>query len=371
MNAEKFVKNEAKTKLSGKWPAAIFAALELLFVPIISIIILMLAYALLGESDDVAKTFSESPVIAALFGVFHMVAVLAFLLLSPIYSGFVRIFAGIADGKSIDPADLFYFFDDKKRYKNAVRFMTGVIVKSFGLLILCCVVGLGLVSMSQSELAGEVPVGVGVAFLVIGLVGAFLLVHRFAFSVMLFSYYDYDPESAAAFGAKVAKGNTQKLINLSASFWGWILLTFFVVPFVYVYPYMTCSYFVSVKYIIEQYKEQYGEIANSYADQKFKIDLGMDNVPQKNNRRKIAKDIPPITEDKIRDNHFAKTSNSSEENVNEDDTTAPTTVLGKSGAAEAKIADDATEDDTAASTTVLDKTDAADDAVKDGTVDAE
>lgn len=296
MSAEKYIKGRAKSLLSGNWPVAVFSVLEMLFLPVVPILILMLSYSMLGESDDAVDKLSGSPVTAVFFVVFHVAAVLALLLLSPIYTGFVRVFSGIAEGKKIDPGDIFYYFDDKMKYKNAVKFMTGVIVKAFGLLILCNLVGIGLVVVSQGDNGENIPVWLGIVFMVIGSLAAFLCIHYFAFSVMLFSYYGYDPVNAVSFGAKVAKGNTQKLINLTASFIGWILLTFFVVPFVYVYPYMTCSYFLSVKYIIEQYKEQFGDIADSYADQKFKIDLGMTNLPHKKKASGTITQVSPVEE---------------------------------------------------------------------------
>lgn len=310
MNAEKFVKTEAKKMLSEKWPMAILSTLELLFVPIISLIVLMMAYSLLGETESITDTLSGSPVTMVLFVVFHLAAVVAFLLLSPAYAGFVRIFSGIAEGKDIDPGDLFYFFDDKSRYKSAVKFMTGIVVKSFGIFLLCNAVGIVLIAMSNTGTDDSLSVVLGAVFIIIGTIIAFLIIHRFAFSVMLFSYYNYDPENAVSFGSKVAKGNTQKLINLTASFVPWLLLTFFVVPFVYVYPYMTCSYFVSAKYLIQQYKEQFGDIANSYADQKFKLDLGMTNIPQADGVRSTITQVPPITEDRSRASHFPQVNNS-------------------------------------------------------------
>lgn len=329
MNAEKFVKNQAKKMLSANWVMAILSTMELLFVPIISLFIIFIAYSIFDNEDKgLIENLSGSPVNIALFVVLHIAAVLALILLSPAYTGFVRIFSGIADGKNIDPNELFYFFDNKSRYKNAVKFMTGLIMKSFGITVLCNIVGIVLASMSGTDTTENISAGFGIAFLIIGTITAFLIIHRFAFSVMLFSYYDYDSENAVSFGAKVAKGNTQKLINLTASFIPWLLFTFFVVPSIYVYPYMTCSYFVSAKYIIEQYREQFGNIANSYADQNYKLDLGMTNIPQADKTRVTVTQIPPITEDRSRVSHFPNVSDSTVEETMKK-TTSDTDVLDK------------------------------------------
>ena len=77
MNAEKIVKTEAKKMLSSKWPTAIFSTLELLFVPIISMVVIFMAYSILDDTESVAQALSASPVSAVLFVVFHLAAVLA------------------------------------------------------------------------------------------------------------------------------------------------------------------------------------------------------------------------------------------------------------------------------------------------------
>ena len=273
LNAEKMIKEEARGRLTHKWPIAVFSTLELLFVAVVPLLILVLAYSIPEEDVSIIDDFSKTPIKAVLFFIFHLAAVLSFVSLSPVYTGFVRIFSGIAEGKDVDPGDIFYFFYDKERYRNAVRFLTVLIMKCFGLIVMFNIVGLFLTAMSQADSGSEVLLNVGVVFIAIGLIGSFLCMHRYAFSVMLFSYYDYSPENAALFGARAAKGNIGKLIKLTGSFIWLILLTFFVVPFVYVYPFMTCSYFVSVKYILKQFKEQQGK---NIADQDFKIDLAMD-----------------------------------------------------------------------------------------------
>ena len=252
MKAEKMIKAEAKKSLSGNWPAAISAIFVLLFIPVVAALIIVAAYGILGDSE-MSELFSEDKLKTAVFILLHAVAVASVLLLSPLYNGFVRFFAKAANNEEAEMSDVFYFFDNGQRYKKAVAFMSGILVKCFGIFLACEVMAAVAAALAENN---DVLTVVSIVLVILGVVGAFLWIHRFAFHVMLFSYKDYDAASAVKTGAAIAKGNVGKLIKLTISFVPWLLLMFFVVPFIYVYPYMTCAYFVSVKYISNSWFEK-------------------------------------------------------------------------------------------------------------------
>ena len=266
MNAEKFVKNEAKKHLTLNWPLAIFSIFVLLFLPIFILLLLEIAYSVIGETDKITEVFSKEPTKASFFVLFHILAVVGALLLSPLFNGFIKIFSDIANGSKTDPADLFCFFETKTQYKKAVKFMTEIIMKSVGIFILCEFIALGIISFGYDS---DLFKSIGIAAAVIGLIISFLIIHRFAFSVVLFSYKGYDAADAVKTGAIIAKKNTGKLIRLTCSFIPWLLLCFFVVPIFYVYPYMTCSYMVSIKYLIRQYEESDEALKTQNAPEPF------------------------------------------------------------------------------------------------------
>ncbi len=252
MNAEKMIKTEAKQVLSGKWTAAVMAVFILLFMPIIAAMILMAAYSVLGESE-ISDVLQNEPVKMAVFAALHVAAIVAFLLLSPIFTGFARFYSRAAAREDADLIDVFYFFENGSKYKRAIAFMSGLLVKCVGILVVCEAAAVTVAAVAHDN---DVTIMAAISLAIVGAVAAFLWFHRFAFQVMLFSYKDYDAASAAKTGAQIASGNTGKLIKLTVSFVPWLLLMFFVVPFLYVYPYMTCSYFVSVKYIVSDYFEK-------------------------------------------------------------------------------------------------------------------
>ena len=277
MSAEKMIKTEAKKMLVGKWPAALVAVFVLMFLPMISGLIVIAAYGVLGESELVS-VFSEEPIKAVLFAVLNLAAVAALVLLSPVYNGFARLYSSAASGKDADISDVFYFFENNRRYKNAVVFMSGLLVKTLGILLVCEAAAIVAAVMSGDS---ETIKKVAVALAIVGLVPAFLWLHRFAFSMMLFSYYDYDPVSAAKTGAEIARGGTGRLMMLSVKYAPWMLSTFFVVPFLYVFPYMTCAYFVSAKYLI-----------GDYLQKKVSEKLTPDNTPENLSNESVNEEKP-------------------------------------------------------------------------------
>lgn len=256
MGIEKYVKNEAKESLKGNWVKAILSVFVICLIPLISLLIVDIAYSVVcGDEESLVEVFSNSPVSGAFFIVFSIVAVAAVLALSPLMTGFVRLFYSLANDKKCDMSDIFYFFESKRKYEKAVKFMTVVIIEGV-LFTLACEIPAALALVFSEGSEGMFALGILLAFL--GVIMAFIILHRFAFPMILFSYYECSIKQSFVYGSLVSKKYCSSLIKLTATFVPMILLTYFVVPFVYVYPYMTCSYMVSSKYLIEKYQDTYG-----------------------------------------------------------------------------------------------------------------
>ena len=189
MNAEKMIKTEARAMLSKRWPAAVMALFMLIFVPMIAAIAVITAYDILGDAD--VRTILETDIVKALlFSLLHVAAVVALVMLAPVYNGFVRFYSKTACGEDAQMSDVFYFFETKQRYKNAVVYMAGVLVRCLGILIVCEALALATVIFSSGRITTDARLRfIAIAFAAIGGVCAFLWMHRFALQMMLFSYF--------------------------------------------------------------------------------------------------------------------------------------------------------------------------------------
>ncbi len=254
MSAENKIKMEAKYRLKGKWVESIIAMLTFFFLPMITVLFVLSAYSILGDTDEISEigdVISLGKVNIIMFVLFHLLAVASMIALSPLYTGFSRLYSKIASGEKIEFSEVFYFFDNKYRYRSSIMFMLGIMVKSALIFIGCELPA--LMTLIAADGSDSIKY-ISYALAAIGVIAAFVIVHRFGFSVMLFSYYDFDSRSAVKTGSDIARISVFHLIKLSVSYIPWMLLTFFVVPFLYIFPYMTCAYFVSLKYLITDYR---------------------------------------------------------------------------------------------------------------------
>ena len=321
MNPEKMVKDEAKRALSENWITALLSVSLLLLVPIVAVLISSAAYSVLGETKT-EELLSIEPLKAVFFVVLNIAAVAAIVLLSPVYTGFTRAYAMIADGKQPEASEIFYFFDDRRRYKEAVAFMSGLLVKCLGILVVCEAAAIAVFVCADGS---DILLGLCVTLAIIGLIAAFLWFHRFAFSVMLFSYYDYDGVSASQTGAQVAKTETGKLIRLTVSFILWLLFTFLVIPIFYVYPYMTCAYFVSTKYLIASYREAEAKLTPVTAPEAAPVaELTLEKAPEQSATQAPAVTLEKAPEAPAQEAREKEESGKTEETVSDNETTDKT-----------------------------------------------
>lgn len=272
MSAERFVKEEAKATLRKEnWVKSVVAVLMISIIPIVGFLVAEMGYALAsGEEDFSFEALTESPLSAIFFVVFQLIAVVAVVLLSPLVAGCAKMFYGLAEKREAEISDIFYFFDTKGKYISAVRFMLGIIVKGIIVFMLCLLpaaivffISSSIYRSSFARTDAVVTLGalgiVSVILVIVGAIAALCIMHRYLFSLALYAYYGYDEKQSAEVGARVARKYSMSLVKLTFSFIPWILLLFFVVPFLYVFPYMFCSYSVSVKYLFQSYGLQFDE----------------------------------------------------------------------------------------------------------------
>lgn len=272
MKAEKFIKNEAKYILrNGNWVKSVTAIILLCLVPLMGVFVAEVSYALASPDGDFStEALAASPLLIIFFVLFQLIAVVAIVLLSPLVNGCVRLFGSMANREKAEFSDIFYFFETKVRYVSAVKFMLGILVRGIAFVIASLIPAAFVYGISNrvyedkfavSDDLGFVYVlnAIAVVLLVVGVVTIICILLRYLFAIALFSYHDCDEKQSMRVGSQVAKKHTKALIRLTVSFIPWILLLFFVVPFLYVFPYMACSYAVSIKYLFNSYGLQLDE----------------------------------------------------------------------------------------------------------------
>lgn len=249
MNVEKYIKSEAKASLKGNWLKAITALFTSVLVFLAVLLVIVSAFEIMGDYDDFASAASAEPVRLVFFVLFHLLAVAGLILLSPVFAGGARVTASVAKDNTSDIGDVFHYFSSGDLYKDCVKFMTRIIVSFVVVLILFELPCLGGFILFKDESYADVIVSL---LGLLGFCGAFLFSLRNMFAIY---FYTEGAASSESFGkgAAVARGNVGKLVKLTFSYIGWLISLFLIIPFIYVIPYMQCAYFISVKYLAEQY----------------------------------------------------------------------------------------------------------------------
>lgn len=260
MSTEKIIKNQAKVSLKGNWTLLIvsimFALIIVIAVQQLASLILVILGAVELESGDIKEDMQLLS-----YGVLGILYAIAFFL-TPIVNGIIRMFCNISKGKSIEISDMFYFFKGVKRYFKTIflNFILTFIYFSISSLFDLY----NLISISTGRSIND---GHSFDFLSTSLILAYLfsiiakvLVYFIFIHYPLIGYSFYDNISIRkcifelwGFSLNIL-GTT---INLFLSFAGWILLCFFVVPAIYVLPYIITSFTTSAKWLLpeEEIKE--------------------------------------------------------------------------------------------------------------------
>ena len=244
MNKERIIKQQARESLRGNLlvllsgvvltTALIFGIYYLFFL------ILTCFGAADAETEQVVSGM-EPVCFAALCGC----AVISFAL-SPFINGFMKAAANAAVTKNCEITDYFYFFSGARYLKTVALNLILTLITS---LISSPVRMFTTVwKYMGNELLPAAEVALSVVSVILTVIVAMLFAHYPLCAYALddsrgLGYYAF---ALIGFSFK----NFGKLLRLTLSFAGWILLCFFVVPALYVVPYMETAFLNSARWLL-------------------------------------------------------------------------------------------------------------------------
>ncbi|MBQ7385634.1 MAG: hypothetical protein IJW04_03890 [Ruminococcus sp.] len=278
MNAERRIKNEAKSLLSkGNWSTAlgvffILFAGVLLILFIQSIIVLGIQvvftplFNVLAEVEPLFSLETEdslgNSIILLLSGTGGYLAyALGFVFLFPLYCGVRRYFYLISNGEEAGIADVFYYLTKKLKscLLFGLRYGLICILKLLPCIAPAYLIVTAIISNELSTVANSL---LTLCVFITGIAGISLWVlwtSRQSLSMYLFIEDDTKP---AGFYVKESERITNGPLNksvrkLTYSFGGWFLLALTGVGMLYFVPYFEMSVATSAKWIIKLSKEVY------------------------------------------------------------------------------------------------------------------
>lgn len=248
MSIEARLKKQAKEILAkDNWAKSITGFLCVLSVCCIAL--LTVDFATYFMSDDILSKPNYIVIMVAI----ALLGVIGFILLSPVYTGYVKFIAESQDQKTGDIQSIFYYFA-KGRYFNTVQLNLGLFFRYAMLFILCALPLASLLVLTEVKPDYETGLKIGAVWA--GLIGGvtFIVISRFYVMVqyLYVSDFEYKKERELIKASRyMVKKNFGKIINLYISFALYWLLSFFVIPIVFVYPYFKHTAVLSYSYIYE------------------------------------------------------------------------------------------------------------------------
>ncbi len=259
MNVEKKIRSQAKEALDGNWLAVISGFFVLCGAVIIAYVFTLAAGSLFNiwTEDGLLRRGCDITLT-----VIVCVSVLIFLLLSPFKNGFYKICYEIARGRKADFGDVFYFFK-RNKYLNTLQFnlittvkiILNILIGLIPYFIFSLVTYLFSIELMPTVEANEVVFYAKTAIASLGLVFSVINCAKLFLTDFLYIENDGDMDGVFKASRAILKVHKNSLKKLFLSFTFWLALCFFVVPGIYVVPYMTASFAQSSKWLIILYKE--------------------------------------------------------------------------------------------------------------------
>lgn len=259
MNTEKKIRLQTKDYLKGNWVTAASG-----FFVLAASLFLVFAFEESFEylfniwtEDGALKSGSET-----VFTVIACVSVLAAILLSPFKNGFFKMCYNIVNDKEADLQDVFYFFK-RNKYLTTLQFNLIMIIRiAFNFfigLIPCIILNVLTFSFSVQLLptveANEIVFYINIVLIVLGVIYGIISSVKFFITEFLFIENDAEMSGVFSVSGKIIKSYRKSILKLFLGFLPWIALCFFVVPSIYVVPYLTSTFADSSKWLIKLYKE--------------------------------------------------------------------------------------------------------------------
>lgn len=258
MSTEKIIRSQAKKSLNGNWTAAVSGLFVLLAETFLAAVFYSMLAGLTGIFNDEKLKSGAEPILL-------IILVITFLFcfaLSPFENGFYRLCYNIASDRSDGLRDMFYFFSGTKQYFKALQFNLIINLKK----LLYAIIGFApyiLFSMFKSLLFtfGTTPNAsltqtfgvIETVLITVCTVAALIICIRLI--IPEFVFVDNFEANVFDIAKAISKKHLKEYYKLIATFIIWILSCMFVLPGLYVIPYLTTSLGTTSKWLINMYKE--------------------------------------------------------------------------------------------------------------------
>lgn len=245
----KIVKATAKSTLKNNYSVSLFCSTALIIV------------FFLGTYISYPLTMSLGNVIGSLFMAFF-----SFFVTAPVFLGVLRFFWRLSFSVTDSPLMIFYYFSKKELYFRTIKFLFNILVKLIPSLILLTLPPFTVFLISKGEVFDffEITPPLWTANLenIIFLTTTLSVI---VFLFVLFKYYlspllfiadeNIDTAEAIHMSMVISKKTSLDFAYLVLSFIGWILISFLILPLIFLLPYMLSAYCTHTRFAVAEYNK--------------------------------------------------------------------------------------------------------------------
>lgn len=251
------VKLTAKTALKNNW-----------LKTSVSCIIVLFAYFIISISSEFVSTVLND------FAAYVFFGISAVFLLLPLGLGLIRFFWRFIFGADDNPIAVFSYFSCKTEYMRALRLTLALVLRAAGFAILLFFPSIIVDLFSGAKVYDflNIPIPLWTSnlyYLSVFLKTAacvalfFIMLKYYLAPFLIAADENMEVGEALHMSVTVAKGIMLDVLYLIFSFFGWMLLSVFVMPLVFTMPYMLTSLSVHVRFAVAEYNKRVEKINQS------------------------------------------------------------------------------------------------------------
>ncbi|MGO5112641.1 hypothetical protein ACTQ3M_07170 [Oscillospiraceae bacterium LCP25S3_E10] len=290
MNTEASLKKQAKSILAqNNWVKSIVGGL--CSMSVLGAFLIIFNFASMYLSEDILKKPTELGINIAI----SVAALVVFILLSPVYTGYIRFIARCKGQETGDIKDIFYYFQ-RGKYADTVQLNLLLTLKKIALVILFFIPAAAAITCGEFFTDIKTILQIcAMWLLILGALGYFLVSRFYALTQYLYvSDFHYRKERELTKASSyIVRKNFGKIISVYISFIPWMLLCFFAIPAVMVYPYFKHTTVLSYSYIYELANEN---PQSPYYHSNYPLGESTDEAPTEDTARftnNAVSEIPP------------------------------------------------------------------------------
>lgn len=271
------IKYAAKTSMKHRWTQGIAVSFVFVATALLDILMqymLMVIFKVTNVWSPFTPTDLPLYSVVASVGTTIFSCLFSLAVMFPLIFGIMRWFWMVTGGSNPDIGEIFHFFSEPKQFFKSFRISIGIYLRLIVGTVVCFLPYIAMSILTQpdvyNKLGFDMPIVMESLNSIVGILeflgfaALMLWVSSFAlFYSVMFSEPELSAHKTIRKTTKMSRGLRFNLVTFVLSFFGWFMLSFLIVPLLFVAPYFLSSMAV---YGREAYRASHHRFSHSQAE---------------------------------------------------------------------------------------------------------